>query len=198
MSSRPEDEFSAAERRALLDLARSAIVAAFAAIPVKLPEPPAPCLALRRGAFVTLHVHSKLRGCIGVIEGREPLAKVIPHCAESAAFRDARFSPLRPDEVAALRIEISVLSELFPLAANQVKIGTHGLLIRSGDRQGLLLPQVAVEHALSPEQFLRETCHKAGLPDDAWRRNETELFGFTCEIFEEDDRANAAMLHESN
>src|SRR5215468_11464237 len=118
MSSRPEDAFSAAERRALLDLARSAIVAALADVPFQLPEPLPPCFELRRGAFVTLHVRRKLRGCIGVIEGREPLARIIPHCAESAALRDVRFSPLRPDEVAGLRIEISVLSELFPLAAN--------------------------------------------------------------------------------
>jgi AmmeMemoRadiSam system protein A len=192
MSSRPEDAFSAAERRALLDLARSAIVAAFTNAPVKLPEPPPACFELRCGAFVTVHVRGKLRGCIGVIEGREPLAQVILHCAESAAFRDARFSPLRPDEVADLRIEISVLSELFPLAANELRIGTHGLFVRSGHRQGLLLPQVAVEHRLSPEAFLAETCHKAGLPHDAWRRSETELFGFTCEIFEEDDAVNLA------
>jgi len=197
MWSRPEDAFSAAERRALLDLARSAILAAFTGAPVKLREPPPPCFELRRGAFVTVHVREKLRGCIGVIEGREPLASVIVHCAESAAFRDARFSPLRADEVAGLRIEISVLSELFPLAADQVKIGTHGLFIRSGHRQGLLLPQVAVEHRLSPEAFLAETCHKAGLPKDAWRRNETELFGFTCEIFQEEDLASpAAPLSE--
>src|SRR5262249_8017053 len=190
MWSRPEDAFSAAERRALLDLARSAILAAFTGAPVKLPEPPPPCFELRRGAFVTVHVREKLRGCIGVIEGREPLASVIVHCAESAAFRDARFSPLRADEVSDLRIEISVLSELFPHAADQVKIGRDGLFIRCGHRQGLLLPQVAVEHGLSPEAFLAETCHKAGLPNDAWRRNETELFGFTCEIFQEDDSAN--------
>jgi len=196
MSSHPEDAFSARERRALLDLARSAILAAFTGVPVKLPEPPPPCFELRRGAFVTVHVLEKLRGCIGVIEGREALANVIVHCAESAAFRDARFSPLRPDEVAGLRIEISVLSELFPLAADQVKIGTHGLFIRSGHRQGLLLPQVAVEHGLSPEAFLAETCHKAGLPNHAWRGKETELFGFTCEIFQDDSAKPAAPLSE--
>src|SRR5262245_41024935 len=164
MSSHPEEAFSARERRALLDLARSAILAAFTEAPLQLPEPPPPCFELRRGAFVTVHVRGKLRGCIGVIEGLDPLANVILHCAESAAFRDARFSPLRPDEAAGLQIEISVLSELFPLAADQVRIGTHGLFIRSGHRQGLLLPQVAVEHGLSPEDFLAETCHKAGLP----------------------------------
>ena len=193
MSSRPEDAFSAEERRALLTLARSAILAAFTGAAAKLPEPQPPCFALWRGAFVTVHVYGKLRGCIGVIEGREPLGEIIAHCAESAAFRDLRFPPLRSDEVAGLRIEISVLSELFPLAANEVEIGKHGLFLRCGHRQGLLLPQVAVEHALSPEAFLAETCHKAGLPNDAWRRNDSELFGFTCEVFQEDDSVSAAQ-----
>ena len=198
MLSRPEDAFSAEEQRGLLHLARSAILAAFTGTAVKLPEPHPPSFELRRGAFVTLHVYRKLRGCIGVIEGRDSLAEIIIHCAESAAFRDARFSPLRPEEIAGLRIEISVLSELFPLAPNEVEIGRHGLFIRSGPRQGLLLPQVAVEHALSPEAFLAETCRKAGLPHDAWRRSDTELSGFTCEIFQEEDSASAAPLRSGN
>jgi AmmeMemoRadiSam system protein A len=198
MSFRPEDAFSPEEQRALLDLARSAILAAFTGTALNLPEPLPPCFALRRGAFVTVHVYGKLRGCIGVIEGRDSLSEIIIHCAESAAFRDARFSPLRPDEIAGLRIEISVLSELFPLAPNEVEIGKHGLFIRSGHRQGLLLPQVAVEHALSPEAFLAETCHKAGLSRDVWRKSDTELFGFTCEIFQEEDSANAPALRCGN
>lgn len=158
-----------------------------------MPQPPPSCFALRRGAFVTVHVDGKLRGCIGVIEGQEPLGEIISHCAESAALRDARFPPLRTEEVAGLRIEISVLSELFPLAPEKVEIGKHGLFIRSAHRHGLLLPQVAVEHGLSAEEFLEETCRKAGLPRAAWQSKETELFGFTCEIFQEDAASSAAV-----
>jgi len=183
MLSLPENGFSEADRQALLSLARSAILSAFRAEqPVPSPDEPA-CFSLRRGVFVTIHVAGKLRGCIGVIEGRETLRDSIVHCARSAAFSDHRFANLRPDEVDRLEIEISILSELFPITPQEIIIGTHGLLIASGEKHGLLLPQVAVEHHLSTEQFLEETCRKAGLPRNAWQNKETELFGFSCEIF---------------
>jgi len=191
MSSLPENEFSRDERRTMLTLARSVILSALTGTTAKLPEPEPACFSLRRGVFVTIHVHRKLRGCIGVIEAREPLRDTIAHCAESAAFRDSRFSALRPDEVGGLQIEISILSELAPLTPDQVEIGRHGLFITSAHRHGLLLPQVAVEHHLSREEFLEETCRKAGLPDDAWKRTDAQLYGFTCEIFQE-ERSDAA------
>lgn len=173
----------------MLALARSAVVAALENRPLQMPQPEPPCFSLHRGVFVTVHVAGKLRGCIGVIEGREPLGVGIPHCAEGAAFHDPRFSSLRPDELSELQIEISVLSELRSIAPDQVEIGKHGLLVIAGERRGLLLPQVAVEHQLSREQFLEETCRKAGLPRDAWSQPGTQLFAFTCEIFHE----NAGM-----
>lgn len=192
MSSRPKSELSREERQALLTLARSAILGALAGKAARPPNPEPACFSLRRGVFVTIHVDGKLRGCIGVIEGREVLGRSIVHCAESAAFHDPRFSALRAEEVAGLQIEISVLSELFSLNPENVEIGKHGLLIKAAHRQGLLLPQVAVEHHLSREEFLEETCLKAGVPRDAWRRNETQLFGFTCEILQEDASTAAA------
>jgi AmmeMemoRadiSam system protein A len=185
MSSRPECEFTPQEQRAMLALARSTILSALSGSTAKPPRAEPDCFALRRGVFVTIHVEGNLRGCIGVIEGRDTLGQSIIHCAESAAFHDARFPSLCADEITGLRIEISVLSELFPLDPEKIEIGKHGLFIKTAHRQGLLLPQVAVEHRLSREQFLEETCHKAGLPRDAWRKNETQLFAFTCEIFRE-------------
>ena len=176
----------------MLALARSAIVALLENQPLQLPQPEPPCFTLRRGVFVTVHVAGKLRGCIGVIEGREPLSASIAHCAQGAAFHDPRFASLRADELGELQIEISVLSELHTIAPDQVEIGTHGLFVAAGDLRGLLLPQVAVEHRLSREQFLEETCRKAGLPRDAWRKAETQLFGFTCEIFHENAGAARA------
>ena len=169
----------------MLALARSAIVAGLENIPLPRQQPEPPCFTLRRGAFVTVHVAGKLRGCIGVIEGREPLSASIPHCAQGAAFHDPRFSSLRASELGELQIEISVLSELHAISAEQVEIGTHGLFVVAEDHRGLLLPQVATEHQLSREQFLEETCRKAGLDRDAWRKPGTQLFGFTCEIFQE-------------
>jgi uncharacterized protein (TIGR00296 family) len=72
-----------------------------------------------------------------------------------------------------------------PIASDAIEIGRHGLFVRLQAQRGLLLPQVAIEHRLTREQFLEETCRKAGLPRDAWRDPEARLFGFTCEVFSE-------------
>jgi len=134
------------------------------------------------GLFVTLHVHGKLRGCIGVIEARCSLGESLVRCAADAALHDPRFSPLRAEEIAGLEIEVSLLSPMLPISPEDVEIGRHGLLVERGLRRGLLLPQVATEHRLSREQFLAETCFKAGLPRDAWRDPQTILYGFECVI----------------
>jgi len=137
----------------------------------------------KRGVFVTLHVAKRLRGCIGVIEAKEPMGEAVAHCAQSAALEDPRFSRMQPADLPALKIEVSLLSPLEPIRPEDVEIGRHGLLIEQGLHRGLLLPQVAVEHKLDRECFLRETCHKAGLPPDAWRAHDARLFAFTCEVF---------------
>jgi len=137
------------------------------------------------GLFVTLHVSGKLRGCIGMIEARDTLGENLARCAADAALHDPRFSPLRAQELQHLEIEISLLTPLYPLRPEEVEIGKHGLLIERGMRRGLLLPQVATEHHLNCEEFLAETCHKAGLPRDAWKEPDTRLYGFECEILAE-------------
>jgi AmmeMemoRadiSam system protein A len=190
MSSLPDQQFSAEERRAMLALARSAIVNALDDKPLGWQASEPASFSLSQGVFVTLEVHGKLRGCIGVIEPREPLRESIVHCAQSAALHDPRFPAIRTEELSGLAIEISVLSELFPIALQQIQIGKHGLLVATENRRGLLLPQVATEHKLSREEFLEETCHKAGLPRDAWRAPHTKIYAFTCEIFREDASAS--------
>lgn len=135
-----------------------------------------------RGLFVTLHHAKKLRGCIGIIEGPGRLGENLTRCAADAALHDPRFTPLRPEELADLEIEVSLLSPIHPISPEQVEIGRHGLLVERGMRRGLLLPQVATEHNLSREQFLGETCVKAGLPRESWKESETRLYGFECEI----------------
>ena len=170
----------------MLALARAVIVSALEGRPVSQTGSEPSCLSLRQGLFVTLEVYGKLRGCIGVIEPRETLGESIIHCAQSAAFHDPRFPPLRAEELPGLQIEISILSEVFPIALQQIQIGKHGLLVATENHRGLLLPQVATEHKLSREEFLEETCHKAGLPRDAWRAPHTKIYAFTCEIFRED------------
>ncbi|MGB2627190.1 MAG: AmmeMemoRadiSam system protein A [Candidatus Acidiferrum sp.] len=139
-------------------------------------------LGLMTGAFVSLHMKGKLRGCIGIVEPVATLGETIARCAVSAATDDPRFSPLRPEEVESVEIEVSVLSPAVPIAAEEVVVGLHGLLLEKGSRRGLLLPQVAVEHGLNRQQFLEETCRKAGLDADAWRSEETRILAFTCEV----------------
>jgi AmmeMemoRadiSam system protein A len=180
---------SEADQRAMLQLARQAVVEAVTnrGLPEQIPRDGVFMTA--RGVFVTLHVRGRLRGCIGVIEAEEPLGESIVRCAASAALQDPRFSPMRPDELDGLQIEISLLSPPVPITREEIEIGRHGLLVSRGTQRGLLLPQVATEHHFTAEQFLEETCRKAQFARDAWRESETRLFGFTCEVFSDHEHA---------
>ncbi|HKW57592.1 MAG TPA: AmmeMemoRadiSam system protein A [Candidatus Acidoferrum sp.] len=193
---------SEAESRLLLELARQAITEAVLCEKRRLKSASGGIFLEKRGVFVTLHLRGRLRGCIGVVDACEPLRDAIARCAASAALQDPRFSPVQRREVADLQIELSLLSQPEPIRPEEIEIGKHGLLISNGPRRGLLLPQVAVEHKFDRERFLEETCTKAGLPPGAWRQPDTEILGFTCEVFSEaeqpyttprtDDTAGAA------
>jgi len=174
---------SESERLAVLHLARQAVTEAVSRGQIFADIPSDGFFAQPRGVFVSLHIGKRLRGCIGVVKSEEPLAHSVVRSAASAALQDPRFPPVRPDELSDLRIEISLLSPPLPIRPEEIEIGRHGLLISRGRQRGLLLPQVAVEHHLSAEQFLAETCRKAQLPPDVWREADTNVFGFTCEIF---------------
>jgi AmmeMemoRadiSam system protein A len=176
-------EYTPAEREILIRLAHHAIDAALRREPLDLTAP-TQHLAEQRGAFTTLHRNGRLRGCIGYVLPVAPLYQTVAHTATAAAFEDPRFEPVTPDEAPDLKVEISVMSLLFPIKSEDVEIGTHGLLVTYGIRRGLLLPQVAAEHNWDTETFLNETCRKAGLPLDAWRHG-AELQAFTAEIFGE-------------
>jgi AmmeMemoRadiSam system protein A len=176
---------SETDRRSLLALARRAIAEAVSLQNSAGDIPQSGVLGERRGVFVTLHKRGRLRGCIGVIEAFEPLGDSIARCAANAALHDPRFSPVRSEELPELEIELSLLSPLEPILPENIEIGKHGLLISQGPRRGLLLPQVAVEHKLGREQFLEETCRKAGLNAKAWQEPETQIYGFTSEVFTE-------------
>jgi AmmeMemoRadiSam system protein A len=176
---------SETDRRSALQLARTAVQEAVSrgSLPEHIPKEG--IFAERRGVFVTLHVEGRLQGCIGVVEAHEPLGEAIVRCAASAALEDARFAPMRAEQLHSLTIEISLLSPPAPITPEAVETGRHGLLIALHSQRGLLLPQVALEHRLSRDQFLEETCRKAGLRREAWRDPEARLFGFTCEVFSE-------------
>jgi uncharacterized protein len=171
------------DRQALLRLAREAVTQAVSVGQLPAQIPGHGVFAERQGVFVTLHVRERLRGCIGVVEPDHPLGESIVRCAASAAAQDSRFSPVQAGELADLQVEISLLSAPLPIRPEEIEIGRHGLLVVGGRQRGLLLPQVATEHRLTPEQFLAETCRKAQLPPDAWRAPDAQIFGFTCEVF---------------
>lgn len=174
---------SEADHRDLLELARKAI--RDAVLHRKLPGaiPSEGVLSERCGVFVTLHVRGQLQGCIGVTEPNESLGEAVVRCAVSAALEDPRFAPMKEQQLEEMSIEISLLSPLNPILPEAIEIGRHGLLVVNHAQRGLLLPKVATEHGLTREQFLEETCRKAGLPREAWKDTETRIFGFTCEVF---------------
>jgi AmmeMemoRadiSam system protein A len=159
------------QRAALLARARRAICDRVRGAPPASDPPEDPALKAPAAAFVTITCQGELRGCIGYVEPVKPLADAVAHCAASAATADPRFPPVTAEELPRLRVEVSVLSPLHPVADPQeIRIGTHGLFISQAGRHGLLLPQVATEFGWDRETFLRQTCLKAGLPGDAWRR----------------------------
>ena len=174
-------EYSPEERRLLLGLAHRAIQAALEDEPLDL-TPPSGHLGEPRGAFTTLHLGGQLRGCVGYVVAVHPLYRTVAETAVAAALHDTRFHPVSEEEAPHLEIEISVLSPLRPIQPREIEIGRHGLVVGRGHQRGLLLPQVPLEYGWNVETFLQETCHKAGLPGDAWQRGAT-IEGFTAEIF---------------
>lgn len=139
------------------------------------------------GVFVTLRTkHGDLRGCIGSIRAVEPLFRAVVSSALSAAFRDPRFLPVRPDEMAKLELEISVMGPIVMVRQTQeIEVGRDGLIISRGRYAGLLLPQVATEYGWDRQTFLDQTCIKAGLEPGAWRNEQTRIEKFSAEVFGE-------------
>lgn len=147
-----------------------------------------PTLNEPRGAFVTLHKEGKLRGCIGHIRAKNPLAETVAEMAEAAAFYDPRFPPVTSEELELLQYEISVLTPLRRISeVDEIEVGVHGLYMKRGSCSGLLLPQVAAERGWDRNTFLEQTCTKAGLSVDAWKDEKTEIYLFSADVFSPDD-----------
>jgi AmmeMemoRadiSam system protein A len=178
------------ERRALLKIARDAIVAHVTR--TSADDVAADALASQRGgAFVTIHHRGDLRGCIGHIEADRALAHVVAQCAVAACSADPRFPPVAPEELPDIDVELSVLGPLESIhGPDGIDIGRHGLLVARDGKRGLLLPQVATEWKWDALAFLAQTCRKAGLPADAWK-NGASVWRFEAEVFgEATDRAS--------
>jgi uncharacterized protein len=173
---------SPAHQCRLLDLARNAIRAALRN--AKSPVPPDdPELVQPAGVFVSLHeceTH-RLRGCIGRLDAKAPLAQAVAAMAQSV-LEDPRFldDPVTLDELPRLDIELSILSPLIPATGPLDFDLSEGIHLTHGDRSGCFLPQVARETGWDKEQLLTRLCtEKMGLPPIAWRHPATRLQRFT-------------------
>ncbi len=178
----------------LVKLARAA-VEEYLRRGVKIEPPPdtPPELFEKRGVFVTLKTYPRkeLRGCIGYPEPIMPLVLATIDAAISAATRDPRFYPVGVEELPKLLFEVTVLTPPQPIDAppeelpKAIKVGRDGLIVRCGYASGLLLPQVPVEWGWNEEEFLAQTCVKAGLPPNCWLDPRCQFYKFQGQIFTE-------------
>ena len=183
------EELTEAEKNSLIEIARNTLNSYIRSGTMPEPKPLTPKLAEKRGVFVTLHKHGELRGCIGYPEAVKPLYQAVAEMAVSSSTEDPRFPPVQPEELDDIDIEITVLSPLRRITSPEsVIVGRHGLVIRKGFYSGLLLPQVPVEQGWNREQFLANICLKAGLPPNAWKDKDAQLFVFTGQVFGEKKR----------
>jgi AmmeMemoRadiSam system protein B/AmmeMemoRadiSam system protein A len=186
----PEFELSAADRTALLRLARQTIESAVRTgdVPELKPQDYGPALTERAGAFVTLRENGELRGCIGMFEPIMPLYEVVQQMAVASSIKDTRFSPVRPGELKDIQIEISVLTPRRKIKdVREIRLGKDGIYIQKGFQNGTFLPQVATETGWTLEEFLGHCAQdKAGLGWNEWKQ--ADVYVFEAIIFEEPAR----------
>jgi AmmeMemoRadiSam system protein A len=174
-------------KRALVRVARDSVVAQVTGLP--RPHWQSSELPDASGAFVTIKCRGELRGCLGTLECRGGLGFEIIRCAADAASTDPRFTPVVRAELSELSIQVSVLGpleQIDPADLDAITLGRHGLVVELGRHRGLLLPQVAIEWEWTREQFLTQTCIKAGLRSDAWKRG-ASVYRFDAVVFGEQD-----------
>jgi uncharacterized protein len=179
------------DRKFMLHLARQSL--ARAASREELPDAGtvSPSLAEKKACFVTLTREGLLRGCLGQVRPQQPLYQAVMNNARGAALRDPRFPPVRPDEVAQLRIEVSILSDPEPLPFSspeellqKLQVDQHGVLLQIGPRMATFLPQVWKSFP-DKIQFLDHLAQKAGCAPDAWRQRGATVSVYRAESFEE-------------
>ena len=145
------------------------------------------------GAFVTLKISGKLRGCIGSLTGREPLIDCVRKHAINAALRDPRFKPLSRHELERVSVSVSVLTVPQPMEyvdaedlLAKLRPGVDGVTIRKQSASATFLPQVW-EQLPVKENFLAQLCLKAGLPAGEWRKAQLEVETYQAQYFGEPD-----------
>lgn len=176
----------------LIKLARGAISAYFSGKDLKVSAALQKEFSAESGVFVSIYVGDELNGCIGFPEPIIPLWEGVVKAALGAAFEDPRFPPLQKEQLKKCRIELSVLTKPEKIEAKKVddyfaaiEIGRDGLMIKDEFGSGLLLPQVPEEWSWDKEEFLNQTCRKAGLEPDCWRDMRKKIFKFQAQIFTE-------------
>jgi AmmeMemoRadiSam system protein A len=181
-------ELSSEEKIILLETARNSIKNLFTKTEIAEPDyDKFPLLKSKAGAFVTLTINSRLRGCIGYITSDNPLFETVKDAAVQAAVGDPRFMPLTEKEFENVDVEVSILSEPFKMNSyDEIVLGKHGLILDDMGRRGLLLPQVPAEHNMDKEQYLCAICEKAGLPSFAWKERTLNINMFTANVFSEE------------
>lgn len=173
------------EQKELLKIARDTVMASVSDGKVPVIAPTAAGLQKQNGCFVTIKQQGQLRGCIGNFESDKPLYRLVQEMAASAAMRDPRFYPMKPQDLDNFELEISVLSPLELISSvDEIKVGTHGLYLIQKNYRGVLLPQVATEYGWDRETFLKHTCIKAGLPENAWEKG-CDIYIFSALVFGE-------------
>ena len=182
--------FNQKDQETLLARARSAISNALAKTDTegyRIETPPA--LNEYRGCFVSLHLHGRLRGCIGTIEPMAPLADAVERNACRAAFSDPRFPAVTVDELPDIDIEVSVLTKPRQLEFSDAEDlkkklipGVHGVILSHGGRSAVFLPQVW-DQLPDKERFLENLCMKCGLPRHAWKEPGTRVSVYEAEYF---------------
>ena len=189
------DVLTQKQGQVLLELARKTLETKLAKGSAPLPSPPDdPALSAKAATFVTLKIAGKLRGCIGSLEPDSPLWEGIRDNAINAAFHDHRFSPLTPEELPAVHLDISILSRAQPLHYDEpedlpakLRPGVDGVILRDGHWRATFLPQVW-QQLPTAEQFLDHLCLKAGLAQGTWRQRKLEILTYQVQCFEEDQK----------
>jgi len=182
---------TAAEKRRLLQIARRTLESYVEKREMPEMEENDPTLNQEMGAFVSLYKNGQLRGCIGSMVGKGPLYKTVQNMVIAAATEDPRFSPVAENELKSIDIEISVLSLMEKIDdPEKIVMGRHGVMVQSGFRSGVYLPQVATEAGWNREEFMDSLClHKAGIAADSWKSGKCDIYIFTAEVFSDREKS---------
>ena len=187
------DKLTTEEKQTLLRLARQALELGVRG--EKLPPLDwslfSPRLKEEGASFVTLTVNGDLRGCIGALEARQPLAEDVREHAIEAALQDYRFRPVQTAELGRIRIEVSWLTAPVRLdyaspedLLKKLRPHVDGVILRDGSRRATFLPQVW-EKLPDPADFLDNLCYKMGASPDLWRRKHIDVSIYQVEEFQE-------------